>query len=81
VTNATHDSASTWSSADHAGTRSAGDGQRAGSPRQDHARQAAMIASLRARYAVADLRQDAEAKQALFKEAAYLGIRPEAYQG
>jgi hypothetical protein len=59
----------------------AGDDQRAGSPRQGHARQATLIASLRARYASAEQRQDAEAKQALFKEAAYLGIRPKAYQG
>ena len=44
-------------------------------------RQAALVASLRARYAMADQRQDAKAKQALFKEAAYLGIRPDAYQG
>ncbi|WP_254216701.1 hypothetical protein [Synechococcus sp. CCY 9618] len=44
-------------------------------------RRAAFIASLRARYAVAEQRRDADAKQALFKEAAYLGIRPEAYQG
>ena len=44
-------------------------------------RQAALIASLRARYAIEEQRQDAEAKRALFKEAAYLGILPEAYQG
>lgn len=44
-------------------------------------RQAAFIASLRARYAMAEQRQDAEAKRALFKEAAYLGIRPDMYQG
>lgn len=45
------------------------------------ARQAVLVASLRARYAIAEQRQDAEAKRALFKEAAYLGIRPDAYQG
>jgi hypothetical protein len=44
-------------------------------------RQAALVASLRARYAIAEQRQDADAKRALFKEAVYLGIRPEAYQG
>ncbi|MCT0206642.1 hypothetical protein [Synechococcus sp. CS-1332] len=44
-------------------------------------RQAVLVASLRARYAIADQRQDADAKRALFKEAAYLGIRPDAYQG
>ncbi|MCP9838793.1 hypothetical protein KBY84_14920 [Cyanobium sp. N.Huapi 1H5] len=44
-------------------------------------RQATLIASLRARYAIAEQRQDADAKRALFKEAVYLGIRPDAYQG
>ncbi len=44
-------------------------------------RQAVLVASLRARYAIAEQRQDADAKRALFKEAAYLGIRPDAYQG
>ncbi len=44
-------------------------------------RQATLVASLRARYAIAEQRQDADAKRALFKEAAYLGIRPDAYQG
>lgn len=44
-------------------------------------RQAALVDSLRARYAIAEQRQDADAKRALFKEAAYLGIRPDAYQG
>ena len=44
-------------------------------------RQATLVASLRARYAIAEQRQDADAKLALFKEAAYLGIRPDAYQG
>jgi hypothetical protein len=81
VTNAIHASASTRSSDDHAGPPIAGDDQRDGFPRQEHARREALVSSLRARYAVAELHQDAEAKQALFKEAAYLGIRPEAYQG
>jgi hypothetical protein len=44
-------------------------------------RQVTLVASLRARYAIAEQRQDADAKRALFKEAAYLGIRPDAYQG
>ena len=44
-------------------------------------RRATLVASLRARYAIAEQRQDADAKRALFKEAVYLGIRPEAYQG
>jgi hypothetical protein len=44
-------------------------------------RRQAFIASLKARHAAAEQRQDPEAKQALFKEAAYLGIRPEEYQG
>ena len=44
-------------------------------------RKAVLVASLRARYAIAEQRQDAEAKRALFKEAVYLGIRPDAYQG
>ncbi len=44
-------------------------------------RQSVLVASLRARYAIADQRQDADAKRALFKEAVYLGIRPDAYQG
>lgn len=50
-------------------------------PEQGDPRRAAFTASLRARYAVAEQRQDAKAKRALFKEAAYLGIRPDAYQG
>ncbi len=40
-------------------------------------RRPALIASLRSRYAAAELRQDAAAKQELFREAVYLGIRPE----
>lgn len=44
-------------------------------------RQATLVASLRLRYELADQRRDADAKLALFKEAVYLGIRPEAYQG
>lgn len=39
----------------------------------------ALIASLRERYATAVLQDDPEAKQALFKEAVYLGIQPEQF--
>ncbi|KEF42262.1 MAG: hypothetical protein ER33_06995 [Cyanobium sp. CACIAM 14] len=54
----------------------------AGSSHHPHdPRRQALIASLRVRYSVAEQRRDAEAKRALFKEAAYLGIRPDAYQG
>ena len=42
-------------------------------------RRPALIASLRSRYTAAEQRQDAEAKQALFKEAVYLGIKPEEF--
>lgn len=44
-------------------------------------RSRAFVESLRARYAMAEQRQDAAAKRALFKEAAYLGIHPDQYQG
>lgn len=43
------------------------------------ARRPALIASLRSRYADAEQRQDAAAKQALFREAVYLGIQPEEF--
>jgi hypothetical protein len=43
-------------------------------------RRRALIASLRGRYDLAVERQDPEAKRALFKEAAYLGIRLEDFQ-
>jgi hypothetical protein len=39
-------------------------------------RRAALVESLRRRYAEAEGRQDAAAKQALFKEGAYLNIPP-----
>ncbi|MFZ4565732.1 MAG: hypothetical protein ACOYMY_04650 [Prochlorococcaceae cyanobacterium] len=42
-------------------------------------RRQALVASLRSRYASAEQRQDAEAKQALFREAVYLGIQPEEF--
>ena len=38
-----------------------------------------LIASLRQRYANAVRDDDAQAKQALFKEAVYLGIQPELF--
>jgi len=40
-----------------------------------------LIESLRQRYSEAVRREDAEAKQALFKEAVYLGIQPELFTG
>lgn len=48
-------------------------------PQRDSAKQQSLIASLRARYARALAENDAEAKQALFKEAVYLGIQPEVF--
>jgi hypothetical protein len=44
-------------------------------PQVDHRRQA-LIESLRLRFSQACQRRDAGAKQALFKEAVYLGIQP-----
>jgi hypothetical protein len=38
-----------------------------------------LIASLRQRYAQAERDDDAETKQALFKEAVYLGIQPQQF--
>ncbi len=45
------------------------------------AQQQTLIESLRQRYIEAIRRDDAEAKQALFKEAVYLGIQPELFTG
>lgn len=42
-------------------------------------RRQAMVDSLRSRYEEAEQQHDAEAKQALFKEAVYLGIQPEEF--
>ncbi len=42
-------------------------------------RRQALIDSLRSRYQQAERQADAEAKQALFKEAVYLGIQPEEF--
>jgi hypothetical protein len=43
-------------------------------------RRKALIASLHQRFAIAEARGDAEAKQALFKEAVYLNLPPELWQ-
>ena len=43
-------------------------------------RRAALIASLQQRYADAEARGDAEAKQALFREAVYLTLPPQLWQ-
>ncbi|MBM5825428.1 MAG: hypothetical protein FJ054_08730 [Cyanobacteria bacterium M_surface_10_m2_119] len=47
-------------------------------PSPDPRRQA-LVESLRSRFLSADERGDAEAKQALFKEAVYLGIQPDEF--
>ncbi|TVS03427.1 MAG: hypothetical protein EA413_10425 [Cyanobium sp. PLM2.Bin73] len=49
------------------------------SPAQSDPRRPQLVDSLRRRYAEADQRQDAAAKQALFQEAVYLGIRPDEF--
>jgi len=43
-------------------------------------RRAALIASLQQRYADAEASGDAEAKQALFREAVYLNLPPQLWQ-
>jgi hypothetical protein len=43
-------------------------------------RRAALIASLQQRFAAAEARGDAEAKQALFREAVYLNLPPQLWQ-
>jgi hypothetical protein len=43
-------------------------------------RREALIASLHQRFALAEAQGDAEAKQALFKEAVYLNLPPELWQ-
>jgi hypothetical protein len=43
-------------------------------------RRAALIASLQQRFADAEARGDAEAKQALFREAVYLNLPPQLWQ-
>ena len=48
------------------------------SPTADPRRQA-LVDSLRSRYLSAEAGQDAEDKQALFKEAVYLGIQPDEF--
>jgi hypothetical protein len=47
----------------------------------DDPRRAALIASLQKRYGDAEARGDAEAKQALFREAVYLNLPPQLWQG
>ncbi|MCX5954314.1 MAG: hypothetical protein NTZ40_12670 [Cyanobacteria bacterium] len=44
-------------------------------------RRAALIASLQQRFADAEARGDSEAKQALFREAVYLNLPPQLWQG
>jgi hypothetical protein len=44
-------------------------------------RRPVLVASLRSRFRSAEERQDVAAKQALFKEAVYLGIQPEEFTG
>ena len=44
-------------------------------------RRAALIASLQQRFADAEARGDAEAKQALFRDAVYLNLPPQLCQG
>ncbi|MGL6132770.1 MAG: hypothetical protein ACRC1L_01040 [Prochlorococcaceae cyanobacterium] len=46
---------------------------------QSDPRRPVLVASLRSRYAAAERREDAGAKQALFQEAVYLGIQPEEF--
>lgn len=53
---------------------------RPAAPAMPEARRQALIHSLRLRWATARNHGDAEAKQALFKEAVYLGIQPHDYQ-
>ncbi len=42
-------------------------------------RQTTLIASLRERFRLAEQNSDAKAKQALFREAIYLGIQPQVF--
>jgi len=58
------------------------DATAAGDPRSasPDPRRAALIASLQQRYADAEARGDAEAKQALFREAVYLNLPPQLWQ-
>lgn len=42
-------------------------------------RQITLIASLRERFRLAEQNSDAKAKQALFREAIYLGIQPQVF--
>jgi len=49
------------------------------SPAQSDPRRPQLVDSLRRRYAEAEQRHDAAAKQALFQEAVYLGIQPDEF--
>lgn len=51
------------------------------SPPPADPRRQALVNSLRSRYRSAEERQDATAKQGLFKEAVYLGIQPAEFTG
>jgi hypothetical protein len=46
---------------------------------QPDPRRQVLVESLRSRYRIAAAHDNAEAKQALFKEAVYLGIKPEEF--
>ena len=59
---------------------SAGSGTGLGNSGSTDPRREALIASLRQRFALAQARGDAEAKQALFREAVYLNLPPELWQ-
>ena len=59
------------------------DGAALGNPHRANPdpRRAALIASLQQRFADAEARGDAAAKQALFREAVYLNLPPQLWQG
>jgi hypothetical protein len=59
---------------------SSGSGLRVDTSSGSDPRREALIASLRQRFALAQSRGDAEAKQALFREAAYLNLAPDLWQ-
>ena len=65
---------------DSGSTSDSGSVGKPGTPGGDP-RRAALIASLRQRFAAAEARGDAEAKQALFREAVYLNLPPQLWQG
>ena len=63
-----------------AGDQPAHVGEAASRSGRSDPRREALITSLRDRFALAEARGDAEAKQALFREAVYLGLPPELWQ-